>query len=216
MFSKQQLKGMVWRYLNKTPDKPGFYTSEKLDDAIEEALISVAVAMFEAGEGWLTKYIYLDVDAGQVSVDIPGNVALVREVRLGALGGRYYPLIYDDRSRNTSYVGPQADFIANTSSYRILGNQIVFDPPLSVGGEKALQIEAVYLPKTIVNDDEVLDPQFGPIAIQYLKYRVCSILAGSIEKTSITWAGEERKWEAQLTSILNRRVMSSTVIREFI
>jgi hypothetical protein len=216
MISKGQLKGMIWRYLNKTADRPGFYTSDKLDDAIEEALISIAVAMFEAGEGWLTKYIYLDAETGQVSLDIPGNVALVREVRLGAIGGVYTPMVYDDRSRNTSYVGPAADYLGNTSVYRILGNQIIFDPPLSTGGEQVIQIEAVYLPKTIVDDDEVLDPQFGPVAIQYLKYRVCSILAGSIEKTSITWGGEERKWESQLTSILNRRVLTSTVIREFI
>ena len=216
MISKGQLKGLVWRYLNKTANKPGFYTSDKLDDAIEEAMISVAVAMFEAGEGWLTKYIYLDVSAGQVSVDIPGNVALIREVRLGSEGGVYVPLVYDDRSGAASYVGPAADYIANTSCYRILGNQIVFDPPLATGGDKALQIEAVYLPKTIVKDDEVLNPQFNGVAVQYLKYRICSILAGSIEKTSITWSGEERKWEAQLSTILNRRVLSSTVIKDFI
>jgi len=214
--SKGQIKGMVLRYLNKTAERPGFMTSDKLDDAIEEALLSISIAMFEAGEGWLTKYIYLDCEAGQVSLDIPGNVALVREVRLGVYGGLYTPMVYDDRSRNTSYVGPAADYIANTSGYRILGNTIVFDPPLSTGGQAGIQIEAVYLPKTLVDDDEVLDPQFNGAAIQYLKYRVCSILAASIEKTQITWSGEERKWEAQLTSILNRRVLSSTTIREFI
>lgn len=196
MISKGQIKAMVWRYLNKTPDKPGFYTSDKLDDAIEEGLLSIAIAMFESGEGWLTKYIYLDVTTGQVSVDIPGNVALVREVRLGADGGVYTPLVYDDRSRSPSYVGPAADYIANTSGYRILGNQIVFDPPLSTGGTRSLQIEAVYLPKTLVNDDEVLDPQFSGAAIQYLKYRVCSILAGSIEKQASL--GPERRKSGKL------------------
>ena len=212
--SKGQIKGTVWRYLGKTSKQPGFYASDKVDEAIEEALTYISVEMFLAGEGWLTKYLFLDTVGGQTSVDLPGNVALVRQIRYKS-GDTYYPLVYDDRSDAASFIGSGiTQDIGYT--YRLLGRQIVFDPPLGSGGERFLQIECVYFPEAVTSDNELIDAQFDAVAIQFLKYKVSSILAGSIEKTLITWQRLEDQWEDKLKSVLNRRVMSSVAIREFL
>ena len=101
MISRGELKARVLRFLNKTDRVRGFYSDGKLDDAIQEALDYVAVEMFQAGEGWLTKPFYFDTVAGQVSVTLPANIALIREVRY-KVGDTYYPMLFDqqeDRGR---------------------------------------------------------------------------------------------------------------------
>ena len=96
MLSRGELRGKVLRYMNKTPDLPGYYSESKVNDAIQEALNYIAVEMFLAGEGWLQKYLYFDTVGGQTSVDIPGNVALIREVRY-KISDVWYSLPYDDQ-----------------------------------------------------------------------------------------------------------------------
>lgn len=212
--SKGELKGKVWRFLNKTPDQPGYYTSEKMNDAITEALNYIAVEMFLAGEGWLQKYIFLDTVAGQTSVDIPGNVALIREVRY-QIAGVYCPIPYDDQDGGFSYIGTGVQQ-AFGYKWRMLGRQIVFDPPVSEGGERFLQIEADYYPTVLVDDNEIVDQQFDAACQEFLKYKIASIMAASIEKEFISWSDLEAKWEAKMQAVVTRRLLSSTPIREFL
>ncbi len=212
--SRGELKGKVWRFLNKTADQPGYYTSEKLDDAIQEALNGIAVDMFVAGSGWNTKYIFLDTVAGQTSIDLPGNVALIRQIRY-KVSDVYYSIPYDDQEGGFSYIGTGVQQ-AFGYRYRLLGRQIIFDPPVSEGGERYLQIEAVYYPSVLLDDNELIDLQFDAACIEFLKYRVASILAASIEKEMISWGALEEKWSEKMKVILTRRVMSSTPIREFL
>lgn len=212
--SKAQMMGTVWRYLGKTSKQYGFYTPDKMSEAIEEGLTYIATCMFEAGEGWLTKYLFLDTESGQTSIDLPGNVAMIRQVRYKQ-GDIYYPMAYDDQTDGASFIGTA--ITQNLGyKYRLLGRQLVFDPPLGDGGTRFLQIECVYFPETVVANNELLDAQFDPVAIQFLKYKVASILAGSIEKTIITWQTLEAQWEEKLKFVLNRRVLSSVAIREFL
>lgn len=214
MISRGELKGKVWRFLNKSPTQPGYYSDAKLNDAIQEALNFLAVEMFMGGEGWLTKYIFLDTVAGQTSITLPGNVALVRDIRY-KLSNVYYSLPYDDQAGSFSYIGTGVQQ-AFGYRFRLLGRQIVFDPPVSTGGEKFLQIEATLYPSTLVDDNELIDPQFDAACIEWLKYKVCSILAASIEKDIITWADVEAGWYQKMLTVVNRRLLSSTAIREFL
>lgn len=212
--SRGTLRGMILRYLNKTSDYTGFYDEEKVNDAIQEALDAVAVHMFLAGDGWLTKYIYLDTTAGQVSLDIPGNVAMIREVRY-KINDIYYPLTYDDKNDSYSYIGSGQEQ-AFAFSFRLLGNQIIFDPPLAEGGARYLQIEAVYYPAQLIDENQVVDQQFDRSCINYVKYKACSVLAGSIEKSVRPWAQEESEWFALMQSVVTRRNLKSTRIQEFL
>lgn len=213
MISRGQLKGKIWRYLGKTATQPGFYTSDKLDEAIDEALASIAVEMFMSGEGWLTSFQYFDTTDGQTEQDLTGNVGLIRQVRY-LFGDSYMPLIYDDQDNRPTRVR-SSGVVQVAHRYRLMGNKIIFDPPLATGGTKYLQLEIVSYPKRLGSDGEILDSQFDVCAQEYLKYKVCSILAGSIEKTQITWSALEADWATRLTHVLSRRVLSSTGIKLF-
>jgi len=216
MLSRGQLKGKIWRYLGKTASQPGFYTSEKVDEAIEEGLNYIAVEMFKAGEGWLTSYEYYDTISGQAALPLDGNVGLIRQVRYSGTNGVYLPMTYFDNTESASAPSSgNSGVTQGASTYRLLGNQMVFDPPLAMGGPKYLQLEVVSYPKRVQTDSQIIDPQFDMCALEFLKYKVCSILAGSIEKTIITWVDQEMKWEDKLLTILNRRVMSSVRIKDF-
>lgn len=212
MISRGQLKGKIWRYLGKTATQPGFYTSEKLDEAIDEALASIAVEMFMSGEGWLTSFQYFDTEDGQIELDLSGNVGLIRQVRY-LFGDSYVPLAYDDQENRPTRVRSGTVQIAHR--YRLMGNKLIFDPPLASGGEKTLQLEIVSYPKRLGSDGEIIDSQFDVCALEFIKYKVCSILAGSIEKTQITWSALEADWATRLSHVLTRRVLSSTGIRLF-
>ncbi len=212
--SRGELRGKVLRYLNKTARLPGFYSEPKVNDAIQEALNYIAVEMFLAGEGWLQKYLYFNTEGGQTSVDLPGNVALVREVRY-KIADVYYAMPYDDQEGGFSYIGTGVQQ-AFGYKYRILGRQLVFDPPLSEGGERYLQIEADYYPTILLDDNELIDQQFDAACQEFLKYKTCSILAGSIEKEMISWTQLEGQWEAKMQAVVTRRTLASTPIREFL
>jgi signal peptidase I len=212
--SRGQIKAKVWRFLNKSPRNPGYYSSEKLDEAIQEVLTFISVNMFLAGEGWSTSYKYIDTKAGQTAVPLPGDIALIREVRY-FIGGVYVPVPYNDQEGDNSYIGTGVQQ-AFGYRYRLLGRQIVFDPPLAEGGERYLQIEAVNYPAEILSDSEIIDPQFDAACLEYLKYGVASVCAASIEKSIITWDKQQAEWWQLMQSVLNRRTMASTPLREFL
>jgi hypothetical protein len=213
MFSRGEMRGLVLRFLNKTADFSGFYTPEKMNDAIQEAFDAVAVQMFMGSEGWLSKYIYLDTTGNQVSVDLPGNVAMIQNVRY-LVGDIYVPLLYDPQIDDSSYIGSSVEQ-AWAGRYRLLGRQIVFDPPMANGGPRFLQIEATYYPSILLDDSQIIDPQFDRAMINYCKYKVCSILAGSIEKDFRAWQQEEQEWFGMMMQVINRRTLKSTAITEF-
>ncbi len=211
--SRGQLKGTVLRFLNKTDRVRGFYSDAKLDDAIQEALDYVAVEMFVAGDGWLTKLMYFNTTNNLSSLTLPGNVALIREVRY-KVGDTYYPLTYNDQSDQISTLG--SGEVQRAATWRLVGRDIVFDPQLSEGGERYLQIECVTYPAMLVDDSDIVDPQFDRAMLHYVKYKICSVLAGSLEKEVRTWSQEESEWFEKMQTVVNRRNLKSTRIREFL
>ena len=214
MLSRGELKGKVWRFLNKTSAFPGFYDDDKMNDAIQEALNFIAVEMFLGGEGWLTDFLYFDTEDGQTSMRLPGNVALIREVRY-KVSDVWYPIMYNDASDGFSYIGTGVQQ-AFTYQYRLLGSNIVFDPPLSMGGEKYLQVEAVFYPSQLTDDQQLIDQQFNAACVEYLKYKVASIVAASVEKSYIAWADQEAAWYQKMQAVVVRRTMASQPIREYL
>lgn len=212
MISRGELKGRVLRFLNKTDRVRGFYSDGKLDDAIQEAMDGIAVEMFQAGDGWLTKPFFFDTVGGQTSITLPANIALLREVRY-KVGDTYYPMGYDDQESQASTQGSAE--VQRSWRYRLFGRDIVFDPQLAEGGPRYLQIEAVFYPASLQDDNDIIDPQFDRAMVHYMKYKVSSILAGSLEKEVRTWAQEESEWQQKMLVVVNRRNLKSTPIREF-
>lgn len=211
--SRGELKGKVLRLLMKTAEYPGPYTDDKINDALHEALDTVAAEMFLANEGWLTRKIYLDTAAGQICVDIPVSVAMIKEVRY-LQGNAYVPLVYDDRPKAESYPADSA-VRQFASSYKISDNTIYFDPPQSEGGARYLELEVMAFPTRLTEDSQLIDAQFHAGFLHFMKYKTASVLAASVEKFAVSWASHEQYWYEKTVAMIAKRNMQVTPIREF-
>lgn len=211
--SRLDLKDRVIRFLNKTSNFPGFYDDDKLNDAVQEAADYVATHMFIGGEGWLVSIDAHNTTAGQSIHALSSDVALIREVRY-KIGDIFVPLTYNDRTDQASY-DSTSGVRQFANQYKLVGNNIVFDPPLAEGGTGYLQIESLKYPTAFTSDGSTLGDQFQRAFQWYMKYKTASILAGSIEKDVRTWGQEEAEWFNVMINLVNRRNMKFTRIREF-
>jgi hypothetical protein len=214
MYNRGQIAHDVYQRLNKSAATPGFYTAEKVNSAIQEAVDFVATEMMLADEGWLKKIDYLDVEANQITIPIPPHIEMIEEIRY-LVGNVYVPLAYDTQWRN-----PQWSVTSGATNlpaaYRIVDNKLYFNPPLGVGGSKYLQIEYMRYPSILRNDAQQLDPQFGRAFTYYITYRAMSILASAMKQNNKSWENEEAMWYEKMLTIANRRNASPTPIKEFV
>lgn len=211
--SRGELKGQVLRLLMKTAEYPGFYTDDKCNDAIQEAMDFVATEMFLAGEGWQDKMEYRTTAANQVTVDLPESWAMIKEVRY-KFGDIYIPLMYDTQPRQVT-ADDNAGSVQFASSYKIVDNQFYFNPPLAEGGTDYLQIEFSDFPKVIQTDTDFLESHFNRCFTNFMKYRTASILAASIEKFVNPWQKIENDWYEKMLALTVERNKQSTAIREY-
>lgn len=211
--TRGSIKGKVLRLLMKTAQYPGPYTDDKIDDAIEEAMDTVAAEMFLANEGWLTKLIYLDTEAGQRNVDLPVSAALIKEVRY-KYANTYIPMQYDDQPRQAVFAD-DSGVRQYAYTYRIVDNAIYFDPPQAEGGAGYLQLECMAFPTRLTEDTQAIDAQFHKGFIHFMKYKTASVLASSVEKFEISWATHEEYWYQKTVAMIAKRNLQVTPIREF-
>lgn len=139
MITRDEIKGRMLRYLNKTPSNQGFYANDKIIDAIQEAMTYIATEMFLANEGWQTKVQFLDTATNQTTVEIPPHMAMINEVRY-KVGNLFVPLVYDDANGQAQWAddGGVTQFAA---TYRVIDNAFVFNPALAEGGTGYLMVE---------------------------------------------------------------------------
>lgn len=211
--SRGELKGQVLRLLMKTAQYPGFYTDALINDALQEAFDFVAVEMFIAGEGWTDKIAYYDTTAGQLAVPIRESMAMLREVRY-LYGDIYIPMTYDTENSQKQYA-ETSGVRQYAYTYRIVDNQLFFNPCLAEGGTKYLQIEYTDFPKSLMSDDDQIEPQFNRAFTNFIKYRTASILAASVEKFVIPWQAIENSWYMKMKEVVVKRNLQATQVREF-
>lgn len=211
--SRGELKGQILRLLMKTPQYPGFYQPETIDDAITEAMDFVAAEMFLANEGWQTKIMYIDTQAGQLSVDIPEGAAMIQMIRY-KFATYYQPMVYDDGSGATDYAA-DSGVRQWGYRYRIVDNAIYFNPPMAEGGEKYLQLEYMGYPKRLQSDTDFLESHFDYSMQHFMKYKAASILAASLEKFVVPWGAQEAQWYQKMLDIVVKRNLQATQIKEF-
>jgi hypothetical protein len=212
-FTRANIKSELLLLLNKTTLHPGFYTDEKQNSAVQEAVNFVAVEMFLGDEGWRNKVTEIDTTAGAYRVLIPSDVAMIKEVRYKN-GDIFYPLNYSariDEIQTTTTDGPTAA----PSSYGIVEGYFRFNPPLSEGGTGYLQVEYMSYPTQFTDDTDALGLEFDLCMFHYMKYRAASIMAGSIQKATRPWAQEEVLWYGKLQAIVTKRNLQSTRIRDY-
>lgn len=215
MISRGELSGQVLRVLNKTGSYTGFYSPEKMNDAIQEAYDFVSVEMFLANEGWRSRIQFFDTESGQVTVELPQHISMIREVRYKH-GEIWSPLVYNDRTDQASAGDSNGGGIRQyPASYRILDNALYFDPAIGEGGTDYLQVEYVSYPQWLTDDQDRIDDNFDRACVHFMKYKTASILAASAEKPVIPWANQESMWYDKMLTIVTKRVNKPTRIREF-
>lgn len=213
MYDRAAIKFEIYQRLNKSPTTPGFFTSDKVNSAIQEAIDLVAAEMFEADEGFLKKMDFLDVTANATTISVPPHMAIIEEVRY-LVGNIYVPLDYD-----AQWKVPQWSVTSGATqlpaTYRIVDNRFTFNPALGVGGSQYLQVEYQAYPSILRSDTQKIDPQFDRAMLYYVIYRSCSILASAMGKKNKDWDYEEALWRQKMLNIVNKRNAQSTPIREF-
>lgn len=192
---------------------PGFYTEEKVNGALQEALDYVATKLMMADNGFMKKLDYLDVSANQITIQIPPHMDMIEEVRY-LVGSVYIPLQYDSQ-----WKVPQWSVASGATnlpgSYRIVDNKFYFNPPLGVGGTAYLQVEYQSYPSIMRNSSQQIDPQFDRAMIYYITYRACSILSSAMGQNVKTWVVEEALWLAAMQQIIQNRNKQPQPIKDF-
>ena len=211
--SRGELKGQVLRLLNKNAKFTGAYQDETLNDAIQEAMDYVATKMFIANQGWSDKIDYKTIAANCITVPIPETWAMIKEVRY-KFGDIYVPLVYDVAGKDIQYAS-DSGARQYASSYRIVDNQLYFNPALAEGGTNYLQIEYTAFPKFLQKDGDTIEPQFNRCFTNFMKYKAASCLAASIEKFVTPWSKIENDWWQQMQDLVSKRNLQSTQLLEY-
>lgn len=211
--SRGELKGQILRVLQKDGGYQGFFTDEKLNDAIQDCIDYISVEMFMAGDGWLRKIVTLDSQSGFATVDLPPFVSVIDEVRY-LVGNRYIPLIYDDATLAAQFQ-KSSGMTQYPSRYRIVDQKIFFNPAPAEGGKDYVQIEYCTYPQILVADGQLLPGEFDRCMVHFIKWRSASLLASSVGKDMKEWRDYELEWKERMLMIVNKRTKSPIYFREF-
>lgn len=212
MLSRGELKGHIWGLLGKSARNPGAYTSKKLDQAVQEAMDFVALEMFIGGQGWQNKLWEPTIEAGCLSIDLPPNISMIKEVYYKT-GNIWYPLEYWDREKQMQYAD-NSSARQDGATYRILDNALYFNPALTDGG-KVLRVEHMSYPKYLIDDAEFIEAHFDRGMQHFIKYKAASILASTVEKMAISWSAQETMWYNKVQTTITKRNLQSVTITEF-
>lgn len=211
--TRGELKGQILRVLQKDGGYQGFYTDEKLNDAIQDCIDHIAIEMFRAGDGWLTKIDFLDSQSGFPTVNLPQHMIMIQEVRY-LVANRYIPLIYDDATLESQYT-KDSGATQFPSRYRIVDQKIYFNPPPAEGGPNFVQVEYCTYPLSMVADSQLMPQEFHRAMFNYIKWRSASQLASSTGKGMKEWERYENEWYQNMVDMTNRRTKSPIYYREF-
>jgi hypothetical protein len=211
--TRGQIKYEVLTRLNKTSVTQGFYTDEKLNTALQEAMDYVATEMFLADEGWMHKIDYVTTVANQVTVPIAPHWNMLAELRY-LVGTIYTPIMYDQQYGEAQWAG-NSGVIQYPYRYKIVDNQIYFQPPLGVGGTQFLQVEYFSYPKILQNDADTLDSQFDRCMYWFLVYDMVKSLQGGLNQTADDSDRKVTQWYTRLKDMIGMRTRQSIPIRDF-
>lgn len=209
--TRGELKRRILTILNKNSSYQGYYTDEKIHDAIQDCFDYIAVEMMMAGDGWMTNIIYMDTVAGQRVVEIPSYVAVINALRFKQ-GNEYVECRYDDGNGQNQY--PKTIAPLNPTKYRIVDNKIYFNPEPVDFGTAMIELEYTKYPRELLSDGQMIDPQFDNAMMHYIKYRSCSIVAAQAAKDP-NWTIFESQWYDQMMKVVNKRVREVAFVKEF-
>lgn len=210
--TRASIKFEILTRLNKSAAYKGFYTDQKLNSVIQECLDYISTEMFLADEGWNHKIDFVDTTAGQVALPVLPHWAMIADVRY-LLGDTYEPMTYD-QAQTAAQVGPTSGLTNFPSTYRIVDNQLYFNPPIAVGGAKYLQVEYFAYPRRLQKDSDFLDSQFDRSMFWAIIYMSCAKLPGQMEQATQLSADADG-WMQRMRDIIAMRTRQSIPIQNF-
>lgn len=213
MITRAQITYEIWQRLNKTPQTPGFFTQDKVNTIIQEGLDFLGSEQMLADEGFNKQLEYLPAAAGAVSINIPFDMAMLCEVSY-LVGDIYMPLTYDSDFGKPQWAG-SSTVQPYPCTYKIINNNLYFNPPIGVGGPKVLQIQFNAYPPRLTKDSSVIPAQFDRAMLWYLVYSSCNSLSGLMQQTVDDWQRQEAKWYQKAIQMIGMRTRQVIAIQDF-
>jgi hypothetical protein len=197
------MKGKVLAILNKQSGYQGVFTTEKLNDAINDCIDWVYANMLFNGQGWNKTIGYITTTPSTAAYNLPTDCAVIDVVRY-LVGSTYQVLKYDDQS-DDSFAG-SGETTGYPTSYRLVGNQIYFNPIPTQVGTNFIQLEYSTFPAEITSDVTTFNATFTRGLENYVKWRSCSILVSQIGEPNPKWEKYENQWYGHLLELASSRV----------
>lgn len=208
------LRVRVLNILQKESSYQGFYTTTKLDQAINESMDYIAArAMHEMGEGWYQEITYITTTGGTESYNLPTGTALVREVRY-LYGSTYIPL-RPLEAVDEAWLNPNASNVILPWRYELIGGKIYFNPVPNEVGTDFLQLKVTKFPTALVSGSDTLPTQFNNALEWYLIYRSASALNMAVGNENPEWQRMEGEWFDVMKQMITGRIKKPKYVKEF-
>ncbi len=207
------LRLKILNILQKESNYQGFYTTDKINQAVNESMDYVAArAMQEAGNGWFEEIVYVTTTINTPSYFLPADTVLVREVRYKQ-GDMYYPLMPVEAT-DEAWVSGNSQ-VQLPWRYELVGPSIVFNPLPSSVGTNFLQMKVTKFPTSLGLDADTLNNQFSRALEWFVIYRSASALVQSVGNPSPEWGQRESEWYNVMESMLTNRIKKPKFIKDF-
>ena len=207
------IQAEVLNILQKSPTYSGFYTADKVTRAVNESLAYVSARMMMEGNGWRQTIGYITTVANTASYALPTGCSIINAVRY-LYNDIYVPMLYDDQSMN-SQVAANTQLQLAPSRYRLVGNQLYFNPVPTFVGTNYVQIEYTTYPAKLTTGSDTLPEEIDQALYYYLVYRCADTLVAQTANAQPEWSLNTLQWYNAMESIISKRLRVFQVIGEF-
>jgi len=206
------LETNVLQLLSKENSYQGFYSDDQIKFAVNDSLDYVYANMMFNGEGWLNTIANLDSVAGSNNVALPAGAVVIHQVRY-LHGNVYVPLQYDDDFDRYQYTGTENTVYPST--YRLVGDNIYFNPIPSAVGTGYVQLEYSAFPAELADPADQTSAQITRGLQRFVTYRASSICLTTTDRAQSPWKEYEIQWWQYLQDILSKRIRAPQPVKDF-
>jgi len=206
------LKTNVLQLLSKENTYQGFYSDDQIKFAINDSLDYVYANMMFNGEGWINTITTLNTVANTETVALPTGTVVVHQVRY-LQGDVYVPLQYDDNFDRSQFKTTTETVYPTT--YRLVGDNIFFNPVPSNVGTGTVQLEYSAFPTELSDPSDAASEQITRGLQRFVTYRAASICLTTTDRANSSWKEYEVQWWQYLQEIISKRVRAPQPIKDF-
>lgn len=206
------LKTDVLQLLSKDNSYQGFYSDDQIKFAVNDSLDYVYANMMFNGEGWITTIALLNTVAATEEVALPSGAVVVHQVRYKQ-GDVFVPLTYCDDFDKLQFT--DSSNTVYPSTYRLVGDNIYFNPIPSVVGTGLVQLEYSAFPSALSDPSDTASAQITRGLQRFVTYRAASICLTTTDRAQSPWKEYEIQWWQYLQDILSKRIRAPQAVKSF-